>query len=104
MTRHDDARLEDLVARTGDGDSKGLFRALLQQGMQELIETELTATIGAELHERTEARTNQRNGARTRLLSTPAGDIELRIPSGGSGRPSRACWSRAGGSIRPYGR
>lgn len=80
MTHHDDARLDDLVARMADGDSKDLFRALLQQGMQDLIDTELTATIGAELHERTEARTNQRNGARTRLLSTPAGDIELRIP------------------------
>jgi putative transposase len=63
-----------------DGDSKDLFRSLLQQGMQDLIDSELTATIGAELHERTESRTNQRNGARTRMLSTPAGDIELRIP------------------------
>lgn len=80
MIHHDDARLEDLVARMGDGDTKDLFRALLQQGMQDLIDTELTATIGAEQDERTETRTNQRNGARTRLLSTPAEDIELRIP------------------------
>jgi putative transposase len=80
MTHHDDARLDDLVARMADGDSKDLFRSLLQQGMQDLIDSELTATIGAELHERTESRTNQRNGARTRMLSTPAGDIELRIP------------------------
>ncbi len=63
MTHHDDARLEDLVARMGAGDTKDLFRSLLLQGMQELIDTELTAAIGAELHERTEARTNQRNGA-----------------------------------------
>ena len=31
-------------------------------------------------HERADTRSNQRNGARTRMLSTPAGDIELRIP------------------------
>jgi len=80
MTHHDDARLDDLLAQLGNGDSKDLFRLLLERGMQELIDAELTATIGAELHERTDARTNQRNGARERTLSTPAGDIELRIP------------------------
>ena len=80
MTRQDDARLDDLLARLGDGDTKDLFRLLLQEGMQELIDAELTATIGAELHERTDTRTNQRNGSRARTLSTPAGDIELRIP------------------------
>lgn len=80
MTHHDDARFDDLVAQLGDGDSKDLFRQLLERGMQQLIDAELTATIGAELHERTDTRTNQRNGARQRTLSTPAGDIELRIP------------------------
>ena len=80
MTHHDDARLDALLAQLGDGDTKDLFRLLLQRGMQELINAELTATIGAELHERTDTRTNHRNGARERTLSTPAGDIELRIP------------------------
>jgi hypothetical protein len=45
-----------------------------------LIEAELTETIGAALHERTESRTALRNGHRTRTLSTTAGDLELRIP------------------------
>ena len=36
---------------------------------QALIEAELTDTIGAALHERTDTRTNQRNGHRTRILS-----------------------------------
>ena len=80
MTRDDDARVADLLARLGDGDSRDLFRRLLEQGMQDLIDAELTAVIGAEPHERTDARINQRNGSRTRLLSTPAGDVELRIP------------------------
>ena len=80
MTHDDDARVADLVARLGEGDTRELFRRLLQQGMQTLIDAELTAAIGAEPHERTDSRSNQRNGARTRMLSTPAGDIELRIP------------------------
>ena len=65
---------------SGEGDSRELFRRLLQHGMQELIDAELTAAIGAGPHERVESRSNQRNGSRSRLLSTPAGDIELRIP------------------------
>ena len=48
--------------------------------LQALIEAEATAVIGAEPHERTETRTNQRNGHRPRLLSTKAGDVELAIP------------------------
>jgi putative transposase len=80
MTHDDDARVADLLARLGEGDSRELFRRLLQHGMQELIDAELTAAIGAAPHERTDARSNLRNGSRSRLLSTPAGDIELRIP------------------------
>ena len=47
---------------------------------QALIEAELTVTIGAGPHERTENRTAQRNGSRPRTLTTTAGDLELRIP------------------------
>jgi putative transposase len=47
---------------------------------QALIEAEATARIGAEPHQRTEARTTQRNGYRDRLVTTAAGDVELRIP------------------------
>jgi putative transposase len=47
---------------------------------QALIEAELSSVIGAEPHERTEARLAQRNGHRARLLATTAGDLELRIP------------------------
>jgi hypothetical protein len=39
----------------------------------------LTAVIGAGPHERTETRLAQRNGHRPRILSTTAGDLELRI-------------------------
>ena len=47
---------------------------------QALIEAELTDVIGAGRHERCAERTNQRNGHRTRTLTTTAGDLELRIP------------------------
>jgi putative transposase len=47
---------------------------------QALIEAELTDQIGAAPHQRSAERTNQRNGHRTRTLTTTAGDLELRIP------------------------
>lgn len=53
---------------------------ILTDAIQELIEAELTARIGAEPGERALSRTNQRNGHRDKLLSTPAGDITVGIP------------------------
>lgn len=53
---------------------------ILGVAIQELIEAELTALIGAGHGERTPTRTTQRNGHRPKLLSTPAGDIEIGIP------------------------
>jgi putative transposase len=55
-------------------------RQAAQTIYQALIEAELTAVIGAGPHERTPDRLAQRNGHRPRLLSTTAGDLELRIP------------------------
>src|SRR5579871_3023282 len=47
---------------------------------QALIEAELTAVIGAHPHQRTDTRAGLRNGYRPRTLTTPAGDLELKIP------------------------
>jgi putative transposase len=47
---------------------------------QALIEAELTAVIGAAPYERSAERVAQRNGHRPRTLTTPAGDLGLRIP------------------------
>jgi putative transposase len=56
------------------------IRTAAQTIYQALIDAELTAVIGAAPFERTETRLTQRNGARTRILSSTAGDLELRIP------------------------
>src|SRR5690606_31954695 len=53
---------------------------ILATPIQELVEAELTARIGAEHGERTPMRVTQRNGHRSKLVSTPAGDIEVGIP------------------------
>jgi putative transposase len=48
--------------------------------LQELIEAEATARIGAQWNEHTETRTAFRNGHRDKTLTTAAGDLDLAIP------------------------
>ena len=55
-------------------------RAAAETVYQALIEAELTDLIGAAPHQRSAERTAVRNGYRSRVLSTTAGDLELRIP------------------------
>jgi len=62
------------------GDGVDLIRESVELVLQALIDLEATHEIGAEPYERTETRTNERNGSRPRLLATQAGDIELAIP------------------------
>ena len=60
-------------------------RMAAQSMYQALIDAEAEGVIGAGFWERTEGRTAVRNGSRQRLLSTTAGDLELRIPKLRSG-------------------
>jgi len=60
-------------------------RIAAQSMYQALIDAEAEGVIGAGFWERTEGRTAVRNGSRQRLLSTTAGDLELRIPKLRSG-------------------
>ncbi|HSG19412.1 MAG TPA: IS256 family transposase, partial [Burkholderiaceae bacterium] len=57
-----------------------LIPELARHGLQQLIELEVAAVIGADRHERTEQRLGYRNGYRSRSLTTQVGDIDLLIP------------------------
>ena len=72
--------LSELLDAFRAGDGVDLIRDAVRLVLQELIELEATERIGAGRYERTETRVTERNGARPRLLSTQAGDVELRIP------------------------
>ena len=99
MALDQSALLEVLEAlKAADVDER--IRSAATTIYQALIEAELTAVIGAGRHERTEARTAQRNGSRTRVLTTTAGDLDCGSPSCAPGRSSPRCWSAGGGSIR----
>ena len=64
--------------RSADGGE--LMRRLLATILQLLVDAEATAFVGAEPHERSAARTNQRNGTRDKLVATATGDLTIKIP------------------------
>jgi transposase-like protein len=72
--------LSELLDAIRAGDGTDVLRDAMALVLQELIELEATQAIGAGRYERTDERTTHRNGSRTRLLSTKAGDVELHIP------------------------
>ena len=79
MAPDDPALLEMIeMLRTADGGE--LMRRLLGGMLQAVVDAEATARIRAGLHERTEARTTQRNDTRDELVTTAAGDLTVKIP------------------------
>jgi putative transposase len=81
MAAHDSAlsELSEMLVAT-DAKLATALCEIVTVAIQQLIEAELTAKIDAEPGERTPARLVQRNGHRPKLVSTPAGDIEVGIP------------------------
>ncbi|RRR81760.1 IS256 family transposase [Streptomyces sp. RP5T] len=61
------------------------IRVVCERILQELIEAEATEVIGAAPREHSQTRTTWRNGHRDRLLTTQAGDLDLKIPKVRSG-------------------
>jgi putative transposase len=75
-----DTDLNELLTAIRAGGDIDVVRQGVALMLQALIDAEATARIGADRFERTESRTTQRNGTRDRLLSTKAGDVDLKIP------------------------
>jgi putative transposase len=76
----DQSALLDLLTALKDTDVSDRIRTATERLYQELIDAEATAVIGAGPWQRTDARTALRNGSRDRVLTTTAGDLDLRIP------------------------
>jgi len=72
--------LSELLEAVRAGGDTDVLRDAMRLVLQELIELEASQAIGAGRYERTDERLTHRNGSRSRLLSTKAGDVELRIP------------------------
>lgn len=68
--------LSELLEAFRAGDGVDLIRESVRVALQELIEAEATERIGAAPYDRTGSRVTERNGHRTRSLSTKAGDVD----------------------------
>ncbi len=78
MAEESMTRLETLCK--GDEGEIDFLREAVRRFVHDLMEEEVTSLIGAERYERTEKRTNQRNGVRHRPWDTRVGTIDLAIP------------------------
>ena len=66
--------------RKGEEAGEDPLRQIVRWAVQELMEAEVAAQIGAERYERTADRSTQRNGYRPRTWDTRVGSLELQIP------------------------
>jgi transposase-like protein len=71
---------EEVVGYLLEGEGLDFLRESLAWVVQQLMEAEVSALIGAERGERTPERLAHRNGYRQRSWSTRAGELELAIP------------------------
>lgn len=67
-------------------DQKDFLRDLVQEVLQELLETEFSQFLGAAPHERTARRRGYRNGGYDRELVTRVGKLTLRVPRDRAGQ------------------
>jgi putative transposase len=69
------SKLEEVASSAEDA-----LRAMAELLTDFVMETEVTAKVGAELHERSEQRTKHRNGHRERRWDTRLGTLTLQVP------------------------
>ena len=82
-------RLEALVS--GDRD---LLKVLAKEALDQVLQAEMEAFLGAAPGERTDARSGYRAGYYSRGLITRIGKIELRVPRDRNGEFSTALFER----------
>ncbi len=83
------ADLKALVASDPD-----FVRILMRTALQEVLEAEMTETVGAAKGERTDDRLGYRSGYYGRTLVTRVGKLELRVPQDRDGRFSTELFER----------
>jgi putative transposase len=76
--------VEELLSQLDRADVD-VLATIAQHALQQLIEAEATAYVGAAPNERTESRRVYRNGYRPRVLDTRVGRLELGVPKLRSG-------------------
>jgi len=89
MTREAKTKIGKLVE-----EDKDLLRQMVQEAVQQVLETEMTETLGAGKSERNGARRGYRSGYYERSLVTRVGKLEIRVPQDRDGRFSTELFER----------
>ena len=71
---------QDEILQLMATDREGAFKKLLQESLNSFLQAESTEQLNADPYERTEGRTDSRNGFRERNLNTRIGTIVLKVP------------------------
>ena len=76
------------------GSDPDFLKAIVGEVLNQVMEAEMSETIGAAKGERTSARTGYRSGYYSRALVTRVGTLELRVPQDRQGRFSTEVFER----------
>jgi transposase-like protein len=68
------------VAQAALTDDPDFLRAIVERTVQAILETEMTAHLGADRYERSAGRKGQRNGSKPRTVHTRVGTLTLLVP------------------------
>ncbi len=93
MARHN-GRFPGDVAQGVMLDDPEFLRGIVEQAVQQVLEAEMTAHIGAERYERGEERRGHRNGYKPRELRTRVGTLSLLVPQDREGTFSTQLFAR----------
>jgi putative transposase len=93
------ARRKQATRPAGDwkealGADPDFLKAIVGEVLNQVMEAEMTETLGAAKGERTSARTGYRSGYYSRALITRVGTLELRVPQDRQGRFSTEVFER----------
>jgi transposase-like protein len=75
-------------------DDPSFLEEIVRGALQQILQAEMTAHIGAAPHERTESRKGQRNGYKPRTLKTRVGTLNLLVPQDREGTFSTQLFAR----------
>ncbi len=75
-------------------DDPDFLRGLIERTLQAMLETEMSAHLGAERYERGDKRRGYRNGTKPRTLVTRVGTLQLAVPQDRDGTFSTELFAR----------
>ena len=95
--KSNDSELRELWQGAAAAGDDGM-RRLVERVVQQVLEAEMTAFVGADSYERTGERRGYRNGYKPRTLKTRVGELELMVPKDRDGQFQSELFERYGRS------